>query len=197
MAYPTVDAPYGFKPINRVDGMAYAGAIRQMPIASDYTDPIYNGDTVVIVEGGTVEAAGTTSTGPVLGVLVGCAYTNSMGQPVQGQFFPGSGVSNAVAYVVDDPMAAFKVACTDGTDLVTVGQEIVGTNVPGVVGTGNDATGNSGSSVNVSSADDTDTLPFRVIAGVAETATEDGFVEVIVKINQHQYNVTTGNALPE
>lgn len=196
MAYPTVSAPYGFKPINRVDGMAYAGAIRQLPIASGYTDPIFNGDTVVLVEGGTVEAAGTTSTGPVLGVLVGCAYTNSMGQPVQGQYFPGTGVTNAIAYVVDDPMAAFKVACTDGTDITAVGQEIVGTNVPGVVGTGDAATGNSGSSVDVSSADDTATLPFRVISGVAETATADGFVEVIVKINDHQYNNTTGNALP-
>jgi hypothetical protein len=35
-----------------------------------------------------------------------------------------------------------------------------------------------------------------VIAGVPETATASGFVEVIVKINQHQYNVTTGNDLP-
>jgi hypothetical protein len=196
MAYPTVSAPYGFKPVNRVDGMAYAGAIRQVPIASGYTDPIYNGDTVVLVEGGTIEAAGTTTTGPVLGVLVGCAYINSMSQPVQAQYFPGTGVTNAIAYVVDDPMAAFKVACTDGTDILAVGQEIVGTNVPGVVGTGDAATGNSGSSVDVSSADDTATLPFRVIAGVADTATANGFVEVLVKINDHQYNNTTGNALP-
>ena len=34
MAYPTVSAPYGLKPINRVDGMPYAGAIRQIPIAA-------------------------------------------------------------------------------------------------------------------------------------------------------------------
>jgi hypothetical protein len=26
MAFPTVSAPYGFKPINRFDGMPYAGA---------------------------------------------------------------------------------------------------------------------------------------------------------------------------
>jgi hypothetical protein len=195
MAYPTVSAPYGFKPINRVDGMAYAGAIRQIPV--EQTDPIYNGDTVVLAEGGVVERAETTTTGPVLGVLVGCQYVNSMGQTIQGQYYPGSGAAtNALAYVVDDPMAAFKVACTDGTDITAIGQEIVGTNVPGVVGTGSNTTGDSGSSVDISSAANTSTLPFRVIAGVPETATADGFVEVIVKINQHQYNVTTGNDLP-
>jgi len=36
MAYPTVSAPYGFQPINRVDGMPYAGAIRQIPITASY-----------------------------------------------------------------------------------------------------------------------------------------------------------------
>ena len=34
MAYPTVSAPYGFKPINRLDGMPYAGATRQLAIAN-------------------------------------------------------------------------------------------------------------------------------------------------------------------
>ena len=195
MAYPTVSAPYGFKPINRVDGMAYAGAIRQIPVTQ--ADPIFNGDTVVMAVGGVVERAETTSTGPVLGVLVGCQYVNSMGQTVQGQYYPGStAASNAVAYVVDDPMAAFKVVCTDGGVITAVGQGIVGTNVPGVVGTGDTTTGNSGSSVDVGDADDTATLPFRVIAGVPETATANGFVEIIVKINDHQYNNTTGNALP-
>ena len=37
MAYPTVSAPYGFKPVNRIDGMPYAGQTRLIPIASDTT----------------------------------------------------------------------------------------------------------------------------------------------------------------
>jgi hypothetical protein len=32
MAFPTVSAPYGFKPINRFDGMPYAGATNQYPV---------------------------------------------------------------------------------------------------------------------------------------------------------------------
>jgi hypothetical protein len=37
MAYPTVSAPYGLKPVNSLDGKPYAGAIRQIPMASGYT----------------------------------------------------------------------------------------------------------------------------------------------------------------
>ena len=61
MAYPTVSAPYGLKPINRVDGMPYAGAIRQIPIAAGYATAILNGATVKL-SGGYLVA--DTATGP-------------------------------------------------------------------------------------------------------------------------------------
>jgi len=32
MAYPTVSAPYGFKPINSIGGTPYAGSTRQVPV---------------------------------------------------------------------------------------------------------------------------------------------------------------------
>ena len=35
MAYPTVDAPYGLKPVNLIGGLPFAGATRQLPIASN------------------------------------------------------------------------------------------------------------------------------------------------------------------
>ena len=49
MAYPTVSAPYGLQPINRVDGLPYAGAIRQIPI--NVSTQVYNGDIVRIAAG--------------------------------------------------------------------------------------------------------------------------------------------------
>jgi hypothetical protein len=197
MAYPTVSNPYGFKPINRVDGMPYAGAIRQIPIASGYTTAIYNGDPVKIVVGGTIErtaASGAVTTGSPVGVLVGCQYTNSSGQTVQAQYFPGSGVTNAVAYVVDDPLAMFKVAVAYANGVVTtVAQNAVGTNMSYNLGTGSSTTGDSGAFVTAASGANTAALPFRVIAVVPETATSaTTFTEVYVKVNLHQYNNTTG-----
>ena len=200
MAYPTVSAPYGFQAINRVDGMAYAGAIRQIPIASGYTTAIYNGDPVIIATGGTIErsaASGAVTGGTPVGVLVGCQYTNSSGQTVQAQYFPGAGVTNAVAYVVDDPLAAFKVAVAFANATVTtVTQAAVGTNMSYNLGTGSTIDGNSGAFVTAASGANTATLPFRVIAVVPETATSSTtFTEVIVKVNTHQYNTTLGNNL--
>jgi len=46
MAYPTVSAPYGLKPVNSLDGKPYAGAIRQIPVAAGFATAIFNGDTV-------------------------------------------------------------------------------------------------------------------------------------------------------
>ena len=55
MAYPTVSTPYGFEPLNRYDGIPYAGATLQVKIASTYNTPIYNGASVQVVAGGTLE----------------------------------------------------------------------------------------------------------------------------------------------
>jgi hypothetical protein len=201
MAYPTVSAPYGFKPINRVDGMPYAGAIQQIRIAGTYDTAIYNGDTVKVVNGGSIELSGATSTGTIVGVFVGCQYVNAQGQVVQAQFYPGTSVTNAIAYVVVDPMAAFKVAVTTSGDAGVVtyaNQTIVGCNVATVYGTGSATTGDSGSSIiaPANGAGDATTLPFRVIAVVPDTSflvsNVRVFPEVIVKINNPQYTALTG-----
>jgi hypothetical protein len=199
MAYPTVDAPYGLEPINSVDGKPYAGAIRQIPITASYGTAIYNGDVVKLVTGGTVEksAIGANVTAqPTLGVFVGCSYTNSSGQPVQGQYYPASS-ANGVAYVVLDPQAAFKVAVTTSgnTSVVTsVTRAVVGTNMEIATGAGSAATGNSGLSVVSGSAANTAILPVRVVDVVPETAVNaTNFREVIVKLNQPQLEVTLGN----
>ena len=199
MAYPVVEAPYGFQPINSVDGKPYAGAIRQIPITASYGTAIYNGDIVKLVVGGTVEKSGVTTNvtaEPTLGVLVGCQYTNSSGQTVQAQYYP-TGVTNAIAYVVLDPQAAYKVAVTTSgnTSVVTsVTRAAVGTNIAVGAGTGSNTTGDSGLSVVSGSAANTAILPFRVVDVVPETAVNaTNFREVIVKLNQPQLEVTTGN----
>ena len=156
MAYPTVSAPYGLQPINRFDGMPYAGATQQLPIASTYNTAIFNGD-VVLVSGGTIKKSGVTSdsttdkaNNATYGVFMGVQYVNSQQQTVQAQYYPGnSAVSNAIAYVVMDPVAEFKVAVTFSGNSTISGTTIaaVGTNAALIQGTGSTTTGNSGVSL--------------------------------------------------
>jgi len=194
MAYPTVSAPYGFQPINRVDGMPYAGQTRLVPIASTYNTAIFAGDLVKIVAAGTIEKFTGTTTGSPVGVCVGVQYVNSLSQFTPAQYYPGTSVTDAYAIVVDDPLAAFKVAVTNaGSAMSSAARAAVGANMSVLVGTGDTATGNSGASVLAGSEAATAGLVVRVIDTVDETKTAaDTFVELIVKINLHQYNNTTG-----
>lgn len=194
MAYPTVSAPYGFKPINRLDGLPYVGATTLYPVTPGQA--IYSGQAVVLAVGGTVSGDSDLTAGNILGVATGVQYTNSSGQTVQAQYAPASGVTNVYAYVVQDPAAVFKVAITGNNSTITpAGQNIVGTNVTGIVGTPSATTGDATSSIYGGSAAATATFPFRVISVVPETAVgPNQYVEAIVKINLSQLLSTTGNA---
>jgi len=204
MAYPTIDTPYGFEPLNRYDGIPYAGATLQYPIASTYNTAIYNGASVKIVAGGTIELSGATTTGTIIGVFMGVQYVNSSGQTVQAQYYPGTSVTNAVAYVVVDPTAEFKVAVTtSGAPTVVTGANatIVGTNVAEIQnGTGSTTTGDAQSSIvkPADTAGTATTLPWRVVGLVPDTAyyvsTTLVYPEVIVKINNPQLTALTGTA---
>ena len=91
-------------------------------------------------------------------------------------------------------MAAFKVVSTDGSSVVAAAaRAVVGSNLSVIQGTGNTTTGDSGQSILGSSTATTAALPIRVIDVVTETKTAtDSFVELVVKLNTHQYNNTTG-----
>ena len=203
MAYPTIDKTYGFKPVNRIDGLPYAGAIRQIPVAAAYATAILNGDTVAVDTNGYLVAKTTTNSGDSVGVLVGCQYVNSMGQTVEGQYYPAAASTStalAFAYVVDDPNAVFKVvACGSSTTSTPTAysRALVGSNVSLATATGSTATGDSYYGINGASAT-TDALPIRVIDVVPDTATgprdvaATTYYEFLVKFNLHQYNDTTG-----
>ena len=201
MAYPTVSAPYGLKPINRVDGMPYAGAIRQIPIAAGYATAILNGATVKL-SGGYLVADTSTNAATPCGVLVGCQYVNSSGQTVQGQYYPASqstAANPAYAYVVDDPNALFKVAVvSSGTTITYTDRTVVGSNLPLVQNGGSTTTGDSTIGVTATGGGTTSTIPLRVIDVVPDTSVVVSgttyYYELLVKLNTHQYNNTTGVA---
>jgi hypothetical protein len=200
MAYPTVDKTYGFKPIQRLDGLPYAGQTRLIPIAASYATAILNGDTVVINTTGFLVAKTTTTSGDSVGVLVGCQYVNSNGQTVQGQYYPAAASTAsapAYAYVVDDPNATFKVVAANGDTTTPTGytRALVGSNVAIVAQVGSTATGDSYYGIDGASST-TSAYPIRVVDVVPDTSYVSGgttyYYEFIVKINLHQYNNTTG-----
>jgi len=197
MAFPTVSAPYGLQPINSLDGKPYAGAIRQIPVAAGFGTAIFDGDTVQINSDGYLIKSTSTNAGTIVGVCVGGQYVNSSGQTVQAQYIPASistSTNLAYAYVVDDQQALFKVAVvTSGTTMGTASRADVGSNVALVLNAGSTNTGNSAFAVTLTGAGTTATIPLRVIDVVPETATSAGvYTELLVKINAHQYNNTTG-----
>jgi hypothetical protein len=197
MAYPTVSAPYGLKPINSIDGKPYAGAFRQIPVAASFGTAVFFGDTVQTNADGYLILSTTTNSGAIVGVCVGGSYVNSSGQTVEGQYIPAlasTATNLAYAYVVDDQQALFKVAVvSSGTTMSTAGRAVVGTNLALVLNAGSTTTGNSAFAVTLTGAGTTATIPIRVIDVVPETATAaDAYTELLVKINTHQYNNTTG-----
>ena len=201
MAYPTISAPYGFKAYNRFDGIPYAGATLQYPLTTGTA--IFYGDTVKLVAGGTISLSGATTSGTIIGTFVGCQYVNSSGQTVEAQYYPGSGVTNPIAYVVVDPTAEFKVAVTTtGNTSVVTGANIsiIGCNVAQTAYTaGSTTTGDSVSAIVLpaNGAGNATTLPYRVVAVVPDTAYANAtgvlfYPEVLVKINNPQLTALTG-----
>jgi hypothetical protein len=178
MAYPTVSAPYGLKPVNLIGGQVFAGSTRLMEIASGYATSIFYGDLVKRISDGTIEKDTGTTTATPVGIFLGVSFTNqSTGQIQQQQYYPASQAiasgSKIFAVVADDP----------------------DNNIALIQNAGSTVSGNSQVAIDEGTQATTNTLPIRIIDVVRETATgADTFVEFIVKINatMHQYNNSTG-----
>ena len=210
MAYPTVDAPYGLKPINLIGGQVFAGATRQLVIANTtgtgYGTSIFYGDLVKLVSGGTIEKDAGTSTATPVGVFLGCQYTSAVtGQLTFSQYYPASlavkSGSTILAFVADDPDQLFKVVLVAGTTAdgngltpAYLGRTVIGSNAALVQNTGSTTTGDSKVGIyTAAGATTTDTLPIRIIDVVPDTANSSGnFCEVIVKWNAANVSGLTG-----
>ena len=201
MAYPTVSAPYGLKPVNLIGGQVFAGATRLMAIASGYATSIFYGDLVQRISDGTITKDTGTTTATPCGVFLGVSFTNSStGQIQQQQFYPASqsikSGTKIFAVVADDPDTLFQVvSCSATTTVAGMGIAAIGANIALIQNAGSTTTGNSAVAIDQGTETTTNTLPIRIIDVVRETATgADTFVEFIVKINatMHQYNNSTG-----
>jgi len=179
MAYPTIDAPYGLKPINLIGGQVFAGSTRELPITYGYATNIFYGDFVTLVRGNLERISVTTGTvGTLMGVFLGCSYTNPLTKQKQfSQYWPASTLAgDAVAIVCDDPDTVFRAAMVSGTTVIASGaRAMIGQNLAAVNNTGSTNTGNSANAVLAdTSLALTAALPIRVMGLVPDTAIQLG-----------------------
>ena len=174
-AYPAVSAPYGLKPINLIGGQVFAGSTRNFPIQYNYGTAIFYGDSVSLTNGyATLTAYPVNSTNTVVGVFLGCYYTNpTTKQRLWSQYYPGSVLAGDItAIVADDPDVLMQVAATTtagGTTIGSYSSILVGSNVVGGTQTGSASTGNSSMSTVPTSSAGATTAGFRVIQLVPDT----------------------------
>jgi len=175
MAYPTIDAPYGLKPVNLIGGQKYVGSTRQYKIINNYGTGIFNGDLVALVRGNLERIAVTTGTvGTVVGVFVGCSFTDpNTKQLTFSQNYPAStAAGDNVGIVADDPDLCFKIAaCSATTVIASVAQAMVGQNIAMINTVGNTTTGNSSNALLSPSNTPATTaaLPLRMLSVFEDT----------------------------
>jgi hypothetical protein len=157
-------ATFGFRHIGYTSGGAPDYQLATGLIASANTTKIFRGDPVIYdPTTGKVKQAAAGATQALAGVFDGCVYTPVGGTPQWSPFWPGAGASvDPTAYIINAPNALFLVAALN-TSIVTAN---IGENVDFNIGTGNTSTGFSGATVEQTSLNTTNTLPFRIVAPV-------------------------------
>jgi hypothetical protein len=204
--------PYGFRAVNELGGLPYAGSTRSFLIdPAGYNTNIYNGSLVYVNSSGYLNivtgtgADGTTNSFPgsgtltgAIGVFVGCTYTNAQGQIIYSQYYPANTASvqgsSITAYVIDDDRAVFQVQANG-----SLAQTVLGNNVylaaAQSTSTGSTTTGNSTTAVSTSTV--TTTAAFRIV-GFANTpgfsTVGDAYTDILVKFNPgyHSYSNAVG-----
>jgi len=193
----TTATPYGFRPINEIGGLPYAGSTRKLPITSGFGTNLFYGAIVKIGTDGTIQLVTTNgdhSTGfpaGTIGVFMGCSYTDSTMGFVNRQYWPtGTVASDALAFIVDDPNTLFQAQCDGAVTQTDLGQN---THLAAVqsTSTGSTTTGNSDTALTATTAA-TSGWAFRIVDFLDAPGSEvgDAYTDVIVKFNPDSHSYT-------
>lgn len=174
------------------------GFARRFPIASGYAESLFSGDPVSLAGTatgeGTVEIAtatgargGTIAGMPILGIFVGCEYTDSDGKPVKSPYWPaGTVASNAVALVVEGDQVEFEVMA-DGA----IAKSDIGTQANWALGAspyGSTKTGISNAMISATPTASGSQGGFQIVDFVEDpwNTAGDAYTRVIVRIANPQ-----------
>ena len=186
--------PMGAEPVGTLSASgSFSGKVRHIKIASGYAADVFYGDFVKMVAAGVIQKDTGTATMTPVGVFMGCAYTDpNTKQKTFSQMWPtGTVASDAVAYVLDDPDAVFKMQSDE-----SLAQTDLGNNIGVVQTAGSTDIGRSKNALDGSTAATTNTLPLRIVEFVdgPDSAVGDAYTDVLVTYNwgMHQYRNATG-----
>ena len=186
----TTASPYGLRPINRADGMPYAGATSQFLINPAGTGTnLFYGQVVLIDADGyialstatgadlTTNNLGGSSLGAI-GVFVGCSYINAQGQQIYAQYYPSGTTGVVTAYVVTDDSVTFQAQLDGSATQAVLGANTFFAAVQST-STGSTRTGNSTSALESTVV--TTAAAFKIIGFASPVS--DAFPDVLVKFN--------------
>ena len=196
---------FGLKPIGKLGQATNSTGLTEYRIASDNSNPIYQGMAVIPLAAGVIDdlqaaAGGTVS---IVGVFNGCEYVSSTtGEKVFSNYWPGSGADSnfpVKAFLYDDPNQLFMIATSNvqtGNDTEAELRTAVFSNIQLANGnSGSTTTGVSSASADLNTVATTNTHALRIM-GIVEDPDNSDFsaagIPLIVRINNH-FNAPNGS----
>ena len=191
---PVYTTPNGFEPVSRRDGMPYAGATREYPIASGYGTALRRGDLVRLnTAGALVKAADTTAltanVGGFVGIFLGCSYTDAvLGKTFRTYWTASTVAADAKAMVCDDPDIIFRAVYVSSG--VTVSAQTYAATIGKNLSIVQNTTKTQTSDIAVSGVANTSTLPLRVVDVDPDSFNGTGYTALFVTFGSamHAFN---------
>lgn len=160
-----VNAPFGFRHVGLVGGVAPNFGMITRKVASGDTTKIFQNDPVrSLATGFVAQWTAATVVSQLAGFFQGCHYlSTSQSKIVWSPYWPGADATGDVtAYIMPAQGAAPPTFLVQSSG-TAIGFADIGANADVTIGTGSTLTGMSGASLNQATLAVTATLPFRVM----------------------------------
>jgi len=191
-----INAAFGLRPYRMLGSGANTNGDTVMSIQTAATagtsSVIYQGSPVIPLTNGMIDIVGTATGGtvPILGVFLGCNYTDLTGKPRWSPYWPGTAAvkssTPATAFLVTNPDQVFLINCD-----AAAADSIIHANANfATATTGSTVTGQSAGVLAVSTATTTNTLNLRITGFEDTPSNADATVAgrlALVMLNNHFY----------
>tara|TARA_R110002020_G_scaffold242837_2_gene456308 strand:- start:209 stop:853 length:645 start_codon:yes stop_codon:yes gene_type:complete len=196
---------FGLKPIGILGAAPYTSGVTEYRIASDNSNPIFQGMAVIPLAAGVIDDLQAAAGGNVgiAGVFNGCEYVSSTtGEKIFSNYWPGSGADSnfpVKAFLYDNPNQLFTICTSNVVSAANTEAEVraaVFANIAFATGnSGSTTTGISSATADLNTIATTNTLALRIM-GVQDDPENSDFtaagIPLIVRINNH-FNAPTGS----